>query len=129
MKPVVAPVVLARAASDAARGVSGVLDLQAGAVGEFATYGGGQRVPGVRVELGPPVKVALRLVVAFGRPLGELTDEARDEVRRAVVALTGQPEPPVDLHVVDVRTGGPEPAGTLPATTPASGGRGSPWPS
>lgn len=127
MKPGVTPVVLARAASDAARAIRGVLDLQAGAVGEFATYGGGQRVPGVRVDLGPPVQVTLRLVAAFGRPLDALTVEVRDAVRRTVATLTGQPEPTVDLHVVDVRADAPDPVTSLAAATPTSGPGGAPW--
>ena len=113
---------LARAVEEAARGVAGVADLDGGAVGEFATYGDGDRVRGVRARAPretEPTKVALRLVVRFGYPLPELTDQIRATVREVVQRLTGVADASVDLHVVDVRADVEGP-GELPATTSPS---------
>ena len=93
----------ARAAEAAARGVPGVLDLSGGTVGEFATYGDGQRVAGVRVRTGAQPSVALKLVVAFGQHLPELTETVRARVQEAVAAPLGSGDVPVDLDIVDVR--------------------------
>lgn len=132
-----AAIALARVADEAARGVPGVLDLHAGAVGEFTTYGGGERVRGIRVTTGPPLSVALRLVAAYGYPLPELTDEVRTRVRGALEGVTGQPSAAVDLHIVDVREETEVPAMALPAesgttpdrrpTTPAAPGEEPSW--
>ena len=117
----VSPLALARAAARAARGVDGVVDLNAGSVGEFATYGGGEREPGVRAVVGGRPRIALRLVVAFGRPLPELTDDVRSRVQDAAVGLLGGSRPTVDVHVVDVALPGtpavPPTTSVPPATT------------
>lgn len=115
MTTAAAAIALARVAEQAARGVPGVLDLHAGAVGEFTTYGGGERVRGVRVRTSPSPSVALRLIAAYGYPLPELTDEVRERVREALEGVTGQRTAAVDLHVVDVREKTEEPAVALPA--------------
>lgn len=117
MTTAVPPIALARVAERAARAVPGVLDLHGGAVGEFATYGGGERIRGVRVTRGPATSVALRLVAAFGYPLPELADEVRDRVRSALGDTTGDAPATVDLQVVDVRLESDEPAAALPETT------------
>jgi uncharacterized alkaline shock family protein YloU len=93
----------ARAAVDAARAVPGVVDLSDGAVGEFATYSGGERVPGVRIRTGERPAVRLRLVVAFGQVLPELSDEVGARVRKAAGPLLGDDDITVDLDIVDVR--------------------------
>jgi uncharacterized alkaline shock family protein YloU len=128
----VSPLALARAAAQAARGVGGVVDLNAGSVGEFATYGGGEREPGVRAVVGGRPRIALRLVVAFGRPLPELTDEVRSRVQDAAAGLLGGSRPTVDVHVVDVALPGtpavppttsvPPATTATPAVTPTSTG-------
>lgn len=110
------PLAVARAAVDAARAVTGVLDLSGGTIGEFATYGGGERLPGVRVRTGERPSVALKLVVAFGQELPELTDEVRSRVRAAVAPLLGHEAVPVDIDIADVRIR--EYAGELPPATP-----------
>lgn len=117
MTSAVAAVALARMAEQAARAVPGVLDLHAGAVGEFTTYGGGERIRGIRVATGAAPSVALRLVAAFGYPLPELTDEVRERVRDALEGVTGQPVGAVDLHVVDVREETEGPTAALPTGT------------
>jgi uncharacterized alkaline shock family protein YloU len=110
---------VARAAVAAARDVAGVLDVHGGRIGEFATYGGGERVVGVRVRTGTEPSVALKLVVEFGRQLPELTDEVRHRVDEAVAPLLGRDHVPVDLDIVDVRAA--QAAGALPvATSPAA---------
>jgi len=92
---------VARAAESAARGIAGVADLSAGTIGEFSTYGSGERVSGVRVRTGDDPSVGLRLVVEYGRPLPELVDEVRARVLAEVTPLFGR-EVPVNLEIVDV---------------------------
>lgn len=108
---------VAGAAADAARSSSGVVDLHGGAVGEFATYGPGGRVRGVRVALGDPTTVTIRVVAAFGQPLGELGEEVRrrvgDALARVDAALV---EAVIAVHVADVRL--PETERPELATTP-----------
>ncbi len=116
MSAVSADLAMARAAADAARAVPGVVDLSDGIVGEFATYGGGERLPGVRARVGDQPSVRLKLVVAFGRALPELTDEVRARVREAVASLAGE-SVTVDIDIVDVRV---EDAG--PDSTPTERG-------
>jgi uncharacterized alkaline shock family protein YloU len=101
--PSPSPLALARAAAQAARAVEGVVDLQGGAVGEFATYGGGERQTGVRVVVTGTPRVSLRLVVAFGRPIPELADQVHTRVREATTALLpAGTDVVVDVHVADV---------------------------
>lgn len=98
------PLAAARAAETAARAVPGVIDLSGGRIGEFATYGGGERVVGVRVRNGPDANVVLRLVVEYGRALPELTDDVRSRVREAVTPYLMRADTTVDIDVVDVTT-------------------------
>lgn len=94
------PVELARAAAAAARDVPGVADLDSGGVGEFATYGGGTRVPGIRLSPGEAVR--LRLVAAVDRPLPQLADDVRAAV---IAALAGSEHEAarVDVRIVGIR--------------------------
>lgn len=97
-----APVELARAAAAAARQTPGVLDLDAGALGEFATYGGGTRIPGVRVAPHLDPSVRLRLVTGADQPLPELAADVRARVI-ASLADAGFPARRVDIHIAGVR--------------------------
>jgi len=108
---------IARAAAAAARGVPGVVDLSAGTVGEFATYGEGGREPGVKVSRNAATRVTLRLVVEFGLDLPQLAQDVRDTVTAVVAPLTGDAPSVVDLEIVDVRTPSQEPPAAIPATT------------
>lgn len=124
--------------AEAATATPGVASLDGGAVGEFATYGHGTRVSGVRIDGTPPTAVRLRLVVDLsavlasgsvlraptveGGPanppgLESLTREVHQRVASALesVGLVGVD---VALHVADVRT----PDG--PAEPPTHPGRG-----
>lgn len=105
----VSPVDLARAAAAAARGVPGVVDLDSGGVGEFATYGGGTRVPGVRLSPGEAVR--LRLVAAMDRPLPQLAADVRSAVTAALTG-SGFEAAKIDVRIVGVRESeaGPKPA-------------------
>ncbi|HSP02658.1 MAG TPA: Asp23/Gls24 family envelope stress response protein [Acidimicrobiales bacterium] len=95
-----APVDVARIVADAARAHDDVVDLDAGLAGEFATYGLGGRVPGVRVERDRDgrTKVQVRLVVRFGRALPDIGDE----VRSRVTARLDAAEPEVHVHIADI---------------------------
>ncbi|CAN5332844.1 MAG: Asp23/Gls24 family envelope stress response protein [Euzebyales bacterium] len=99
---VVSRVVIARAAAEAARAVPGVIALDAGSVGEFATYAQGTRVPGVRVAGEPPATVRVRVAVAFGEVLPDLAERVRDAVLAALEDV-GAGAAVVDVHVTDVR--------------------------
>lgn len=101
-----APVEVARVVADAARSHRDVVDLDAGLAGEFATYGLGGRVPGVRVERDRDgrTQVQVRLVVRFGRPLLDIGDEVRSQV----VAGLDDGEPDVHVHVADIVSGDAE---------------------
>jgi len=94
---------VARAAESAARATAGVADLSGGAIGEYSTYGSGERVSGVRVRTGDEPSVGVRLVVEYGRPLPELVDELRSRILADVTPLFGR-EVPVNLEIVDVTT-------------------------
>jgi uncharacterized alkaline shock family protein YloU len=101
--PSPSPLALARAAATAALAVDGVVDLQGGAVGEFATYGAGERQSGVRAVIGGTPRVGLRLVVAFGSPIPELAETVHARVKEAASALLPEgTEVAVDVHVADV---------------------------
>jgi uncharacterized alkaline shock family protein YloU len=119
---------VARAADEAARAVPGVVDLYGGRLGEFATYGGGERITGVRVQTGPQPSVKLRLVAAYGQALPELTEHVRLRVREAVATFLGRSDVPVDIDVADVVTRDEQPpAAELPATAAQTVGGEPPW--
>lgn len=128
----IAPLAVARAAAAAAVGVPGVVDLDAGRLGERATHGRGGRVPGVVVTgLGADQRVAVRIVVDGLRPVRPVADAVRD----AVLAVLGDNPggaPPVDVHIADLRrpdsgpaagtTGGPDGPEPVVAPAPAPAG-------
>ncbi|MDP8977793.1 MAG: Asp23/Gls24 family envelope stress response protein [Actinomycetota bacterium] len=100
----VSPVAVARAAAAAAMRTPEVVDLHSGVAGEFATYGGGQRVAGVRLRRRePPVRLEVRVMARYGRPLHEVAAEVRDNVL-ADLSETLPDEPPatVDVRVADL---------------------------
>jgi uncharacterized alkaline shock family protein YloU len=103
MPAAVAPLPVARLAERAALDTPGVSSLHAGAVGELATWGGGDRVGGVSVRTGREPSVTVAVVAHFGVALGNLADEVR---HRVVAALVGEhPEAaawPVHVHVADI---------------------------
>lgn len=107
--PSPSPIDVARAVADAARAHDDVVDLDTGLAGEFATYGLGGRVPGVRVDVDRDgrTQVQLRLVVRFGRPLPDIGDEVRS---RVTAGLDGIAEPEVHVHVADIVSDVAEPA-------------------
>jgi uncharacterized alkaline shock family protein YloU len=101
---------VARSAADAARSHGDVVDLDAGLASEFATYGLGGRVPGVRVEHEQDrTRVRLRIVVRYGRSIPDIGDEVRARVAAALGSLD---EPEIHVHVADIADTGPDPAGT-----------------
>lgn len=107
------PIDVARAAADAARSHDDVVDLDSGLAGEFATYGLGGRVPGVRVEVDRDgrAQVRLRLVVRFGRSLPDIGDEVRSRVAAELGDSTASD---VHVHVADIATDDAEPAHARP---------------
>lgn len=97
-------VALARMTAEAALGVPDVLGLHGGAVGEIATYGEGARVRGIRVHRRPDPRIRLHLIVRYGCRIGEVAEEVRASLRKALE--TDAPEfsrGVIDVYVADVR--------------------------
>ena len=103
------PIDIARAVADAACAHDDVVALDRGLAGEFATYGLGGRVPGVRVEVDRDggAQIELRLVVRFGRPIPDIGDEVRSRVSAALEHVA---DPQVHVHVADITSDASEPA-------------------
>lgn len=99
----IAPLGVARAVTAAALAVPGVVALDHGRVGEFATHGRGGRIAGVAVRgLGAEQRVAVRIVVDGTLPVVPIAEAVRDAV---LAALGDHPDgpPPIDVHVADLR--------------------------
>lgn len=113
----IAPLAVARAVTAAALAVPGVVALDHGRLGEFATHGPGRRVPGVAVRgLGAEQRVAVRIVVDGRSPVVPIADAVRDAILAALGDRPGGP-PPVDVHVADLRDAtheDPSPAAARP---------------
>lgn len=98
-----AAITFAEIAADAARSVPGVLDLDAGAAGTFATITPGRRIPGVRVHHADQRRVSIRVVVAYGAPLAPLADGVRAVVSQRLGEV-GPRVPEIDVIIADLRT-------------------------
>lgn len=98
------PVAVARVAAAAATRTPEVVDLHSGVAGEFATYGGGERVAGVRLRRRePPVRLEVRVTARYGRPLDQVAADVRDNVLLDLSqALPGQAVATVDVRVADL---------------------------
>lgn len=106
--PATSTVDVARTVAEAARGHDDVVDLDAGLAGEFATYGLGERVTGVRVDRSGDddhANVRVRIVVRFGRPLPTIGDEVHAQVTSSLSKLLD--DPTVHVHVADIVTSTP----------------------
>ncbi|MGI8575359.1 MAG: hypothetical protein ACR2MA_08445 [Egibacteraceae bacterium] len=107
--PGASPVQLAGQVGERALALTGVLELDGGVLGEFSTYGNGQRVRGVLVRIGAAPRVTVRLIAALGEPLPALAEQLRDRVEDVL------PGARIDVAITDVRrqaaerpsTGGP----------------------
>jgi len=101
-----AAITIAEIAADGARCVPGVLDLDAGAAGTFATIIPGRRIPGVRVHHvhhADRRRVSVRVVATYGTPLAQLADTVRAVVSQRLSDL-GPPVPDVDVIIADLST-------------------------
>ncbi|MEX2626579.1 MAG: hypothetical protein WD225_06825 [Ilumatobacteraceae bacterium] len=100
--PARSAITIARSVADSAMSHQDVTGLDGGLAGEFATYGLGGRVVGVRVDLGRDGRahIRVRLVVRFGASIPAVGDEVRSRV------LAGLREFDVDgsvhVHVADI---------------------------
>jgi uncharacterized alkaline shock family protein YloU len=94
---------VATAASEAARRVEGVVELDAGPLATKVTYGNGGRVAGVTVHDGGPGRtVTLYLKVAWG-PIPEVAEAAMTAAADALDAVYPDDGPwRVDVEVVDI---------------------------
>jgi uncharacterized alkaline shock family protein YloU len=59
----------------------------------------GRSVPGVRVRLGPPLRVQLHLAVAHGVPVAEVARNVDEAVRYAVHQTLDRDVEELDIHV------------------------------
>lgn len=98
-----AAITFAEIAADAARSVPGVVDLDAGSAGTFATITPGRRIPGVRVHHADRRRVSIRVVVAYGFPLAQLATSVRAVVSQRLSELE-PPVPDVDVIIADLHT-------------------------
>lgn len=93
---------IARSVAESAMSHQDVTDLDGGLAGEFATYGFGGRVVGVRVDFDRDgvARIRVRVVVRFGRPIPSIGDEVRGRVlaRLGEVDVDGS----VHVHVADI---------------------------
>ncbi|MEJ7844631.1 MAG: hypothetical protein WKF93_03225 [Acidimicrobiales bacterium] len=116
----IAPLAVARAVTAAALAVPGVVALDHGRLGEFATHGRGGRISGVAVRgLGAEQRVAVRIVVDGTMPVLPIADAVRDAVAATLGDHPGGP-PPIDVHIADVRDApspDPVPASSGPPPT------------
>lgn len=104
-EPVTAAAV-ANAAAAAALACPDVVALHHGAVGEFATYALGQRIPGVVVGSGSPPSVVVQLVARYGPSLHATADDVRRAVGEALDALDpALRSAPVEVSIADVADG------------------------
>lgn len=93
---------VARTVAESVRSHDAVVELDAGLAGEFATYGLNGRAPGVRVETDRDgtMRVRVRVVIRFGRPIPDLGDEIRSVVVRRLRELGV--DATVDIHVAGI---------------------------
>jgi uncharacterized alkaline shock family protein YloU len=106
-------IVLAGVVADAVARVDGVVALHGGPAGEFATYGGGRKVSGVRLRRGGRPHVEVRVVARFGVHLPTLAEQ----VRTAVASALDTAAPTVTVCISDLAAATPaEPGGGADAT-------------
>lgn len=98
-------VAVARIVADETSAHPDVLALDAGAVGEMATYGDSVRIGGVRVRTIDPPHITIRLVVRYPSALGQVAEAVRARVVIALDERLGLPGARVDVRIVDVREG------------------------
>lgn len=104
---------LARLAATAAANTPGVVRLDGGPLGAFATYGEGTKVVGVRARGDPSPWVEVRMVVLFGESVPEVADRVRSAVAVAVNEGLPGTDPEIDVHVTEIGTGAGGPAEAL----------------
>lgn len=100
------PLEVARLAAEAARSTPGVVGLHGGEFGEAGTYWQGQKVPGVQLRLGDPPRLVVRVVAGLGWPLPELAEQVRQRVLGALPISGDLTRMRVDVHILDLHTGG-----------------------
>ncbi len=94
---------VATSAAEAADGVPGVVDRDAGTLNAYSTYGDGRRCGGVTVRSGPDgVVVGVRVIAAFGSMLPDLAAGIRAAVTDAVAPSLDGRALTVDVHITDL---------------------------
>jgi uncharacterized alkaline shock family protein YloU len=99
-------VTIARAVSVAVHAVSGVVGVSPGLFAATATYGAGERVPGVAVgHAAGALSLEVHVVAGYtaSTHLPDLADRVRSAVRQAVDVLGAGPVRRVDVAIDDLR--------------------------
>ena len=100
-------VALARAIIAAVQAVPGVAEVSHAAIGGVATYGGGERVPGVAVSVrddgSVDIEVHVCAVYTDSLVLGELAASIRKAIRHTVEAARGRAPGRIDVVFDDMR--------------------------
>jgi len=97
---------LARAVAEAVRAVPGIADVSPGQFAERATYGPGEKVPGIVVErVGDGLELEVHVCAHYTNALvlPELAARVRTAVRQTVEARDNRPIRRVDVAFDDVR--------------------------
>jgi uncharacterized alkaline shock family protein YloU len=112
------PIHVATAVADSVCRLPGVIALHGGTVGEFATYGDGTRVAGVRATDRPIRSIEIRVVARFGVELHELARQVR-AAAASRTRTTAWEEARIDVRIVDLDVAQVEPdEGRVPGTQP-----------
>ena len=96
---------IATIASIAAKSVSGVLDLDGGAVGGIAdVLGVKNSTKGIKVEMQQDsVSVDLNIIVAFGKDISDIAAEVQEKVRESIESMTGLIADKVNVNINSVK--------------------------
>lgn len=102
------PVEVASAVARVVAALADVVTLDGGAVGEVATYGDGRRVAGVRLRGGRRSRIAVHVVLRYGRPLPEIASNVRALAYTAALDTDpGLTDTPIDVYITDLEVEDP----------------------
>lgn len=97
------PIDIALTVARAVTALSDVVALDGGAVEEVATYGDGRRVAGVRLRAGRRARIAVHVVLRYGRPLPEIISSVRALARAAAADVDpGLADAAIDIYITDL---------------------------
>jgi hypothetical protein len=97
---------LARAIAETVRSVPGIADIRQGQFAEIATYGPGDKVPGIVLRVTPEgayIEVHVSALYSDGLVLSALATQVRSAVRQAVEVRDPVPLGQIDVVFDDLR--------------------------